>query len=350
MKRFRLGDREIGGESPCFIIAEISANHGGSLDKALEAIRAAAGAGADAVKVQTFRADGVTIDSDKNYFRIDSGTSWDGQNLFRLYQQAEMPWEWQPELKKEADSLGLVFLSTATNKESTDFIEEMGCPGFKIASFEITDHELIRYVASKGKPVLFSKGIATIQEIQEAIAICQSEGNHHIALLQCTSSYPAPLNEANLRIIPNLADTFDVVPGLSDHTLGILAPIIAVSMGARIIEKHFIADKSLDSPDADFSMDPREFQELVTAVRDTEKALGKVDYELSERSVRSRGFARSLFVVADIEEGESFTAENVRAIRPGDGLHPRHLTEVLGRRARFRIERGEPFRWVMIDE
>jgi pseudaminic acid synthase len=349
MKEFKIGNRNIGENYPCFIIAELSANHGGSLETAIQAIHQIKSTGADAIKIQTFKAEGTTIDSDTEFFRIKSGTKWDGQNLYQLYKEAEMPWEWQPELKKVAEDLGLVFFSTATSKESADFMESMGCPAYKIASFEITDLELIRYVAKKQKPVILSKGIATLSEIEEAIRICREEGNNFISVLQCTSSYPAPLDEANMKIIPNLMETFNVVAGLSDHTLGIISPVVAVSLGARIIEKHFIADKTIKSPDASFSLDTAEFTEMVKAVRDAEKTLGNVDYSLSEKTIQNRNFARSLFVVKDIIEGDTFTEENVRAIRPGDGLHPRYYSQVIGRKARKSIKRGFPLMWNHIE-
>lgn len=349
MLEFDIAGKKIGGSNPCFIIAELSANHGGNIKTAIDSIYKIKETGADAVKVQTFKAEGTTIDSDLEYFQIKSGTKWDGQNLYKLYKKAEMPWDWQPKLKRIAEDLGLIFFSTATSKQSADFMESMNCPAYKIASFEITDLELIRYVAKKQKPIIFSKGIASIDEIQNAIAICREENNHKIAFLQCTSSYPAPLEEANLRIIPNIKDTFNVVSGLSDHTLGIISPVVAVSLGASIIEKHFIADKSIDSPDSSFSLDTREFKDLVISVRNAEKCLGKVDYKLSEKTILNRNFARSLFVIKDIAKGEIFNEENIRAIRPGDGLHPKYFKHILGKNARSSIKRGIPLNWNLID-
>jgi pseudaminic acid synthase len=349
MKSFEIERKKIGGSNPCFIIAELSANHGGNIETAIDAVKKIKDTGADAIKVQTFRAEGTTIDCDTEFFRIKSGTQWDGKNLFQLYQEAEMPWEWQPKLKKVAEDLGLIFFSTATSKESADFMESMDCPAYKIASFEITDHELIRYVAKKGKPIIFSKGIATLSELEDAVNICREEGNEQIAVLQCTSSYPAPLEEANLTMIPNIAETFDVVSGLSDHTLGIVSPIVAVSLGAKVIEKHFIADKSILSVDSSFSLDVNEFSEMVSAIRDAEKTMGRIDYRLSEKTIKNRAFARSLFVVKDIMEGETFAEHNVRAIRPGDGLHPKDYQTILGKKARTKIKRGTPLSWNLIE-
>jgi len=305
--------------------------------------------GADAVKLQTYTPDTITIDSDNEYFQIDQGTLWDGKTLYQLYQEAYTPWEWQPKLKKVAAKLGLICFSSPFDRTSVDFLEEMNVPAYKVASFEITDIPLIEYIASKGKPVIISTGIATLADIEEAVHACKRMGNDQIALLKCTSAYPAPLEESNLRTISNLADTFNTVVGLSDHTLGISAPIASVALGAKIIEKHFILDRTMGGPDAAFSMEPDEFRSMVEAVREVEKALGTVNYDLTEKTRKSREFSRSLFVVEDIKSGESLTEENVRSIRPGFGLHPRYLGHIIGKKARNGIKKGTPLEWILIE-
>jgi len=331
-----------------YIIAELSANHNGILQNALDSIKAAKEIGADAIKLQTFTADTLTIDCNKDDFIVKGGTLWDGKSLYELYKWASTPWEWHKKLFGYAREIGIDIFSTPLDKSAVDFLEQFNPPVYKIASFEITDYELVRYVASKGKPVIISTGIATIQEIQDVVDICRDEGNNEIILLKCTSAYPAPLEEANLKTIPNLAETFGVISGFSDHTLGISAPIAAVSLGAKVIEKHFILDKSIGGPDADFSLDKNEFKEMVTAIRNTEKLLGKVDYTMTDKKKQSRRFARSLYVVEDIKKGELFTEENVRSIRPGYGLHPKFYNEVLGKTAKCDIERGTPLNWSVI--
>jgi len=332
-----------------FIVAELSANHSQDLNLAKETIHAMKESGADAVKLQTYTPDTITINCDNEYFRIKQGTLWDGKTFYELYKEAYTPWEWHYELKELAEKLGLIFFSTPFDKSAVDFLEELGVPAYKIASFEITDIPLIEYVASKGKPVIISTGIATLCDIQEAVQACRRAGNDQIVLLKCTSAYPAPLEDANLRTIPHLAQTFGCPVGLSDHTLGISVPIAAVALGAKVIEKHFILSKDIDSPDREFSLTPEEFSEMVKAIRDVEKALGKVSYELTEKTKKSREFARSLFVVKDVKAGEVFTEENVRSIRPGYGLHPKYLKDILGKKARRDIKRGTPLSWDMVD-
>ncbi len=332
-----------------FIIAELSANHGGSIEIAKRSIDAAKEAGADAVKLQTYTADTLTLDCDKEDFLIKGGTLWDGKRLYDLYEEAHLPWEWHEELFAYARELGLEIFSSPFDRSAIDFLERFNPPAYKIASFEITDYELIRYAASKGRPMIISTGIATIQEIQDAVEICRSEGNDKIVLLKCTSAYPAPLEEANLRTIPNLAETFGVVAGFSDHTLGITAPVAAVALGARVIEKHFILDKSLGGPDADFSLDKEEFAAMVKAVRDTEKMLGKVDYSMTEKKKKSRQFARSLYVAEDVKAGEKFTEKNIRSVRPGYGLHPKYLKDVLGKKAATDLKKGTALKLDMVN-
>ncbi len=332
-----------------FIVAELSANHGGSIEVAKESIEAAKEAGADAVKLQTYTADTLTLDSDKEDFIIKGGTLWDGKKLYDLYKEASLPWEWHEELFAYARSMGVDIFSSPFDKTAVDFLERLEPSAYKIASFEITDYELIRYAASKGRPIIISTGIATICEIQDAVDICRSEGNDDIVLLKCTSAYPAPPQEANLRTIANLAETFGVVSGFSDHTTGITAPVAAVALGARVIEKHFILDKSIDSPDAGFSLDKEEFAQMVEAVRYTEKLLGRVDYSMSEKRKRNRQFARSIYVAEDIEPGDTITEKNVRSVRPGYGLHPKYLKSILGKRVNKALQKGSPLTWADIE-
>ena len=324
-----------------FIIAELSANHNGSLATALETIRAAKRAGADAIKLQTYTADTLTLDCDKDDFIIKSGSIWDGQKYYSLYQEAYTPWEWHKTLFDVAKEEGLICFSSPFDPTAVDLLEELGNPIYKIASFEITDIPLIRYVASKGKPMIISTGIATTDDIELALKTCKEEGNDQVSLLKCTSSYPAPMEESNLMMISDLAQSYGVASGLSDHTLGITAPVIAVTQGAKIIEKHFILNKSIGGPDASFSLDEEEFTQMVKAVREAEFALGKVDYTLTEKQQQGRKFSRSLYVVKNVKKGEILNDDNVRSIRPGYGLHPKHLNTVLGKRFIRDIEAGE---------
>lgn len=332
-----------------FIIAELSANHGHKLDIAIETIRAAKRAGADAIKLQTTKPDIITIDCDNKYFKIEGGL-WHGRNLYDLYKETYMPWEWHKELFRVAKEEGLLCFSTPFDKTAVDFLEQFNPPVYKIASFEIQDIPLIEYAASKGKPIIISTGIAELEDIELAVKTCRDAGNNNVTLLKCTSSYPAPIEEANLTTIPDLKQRFGVEVGLSDHTLGIVAPVVAVTLGARVIEKHFILDKSIGGPDASFSLDEKEFTEMVNAVRQAEQAVGKVSYELTDKVKASRKFARSLFVVKDIKKGEKFTEENVRSIRPGYGLHPKYLKEVIGKVAKDDLERGTPLNWQNINK
>jgi len=326
-----------------YIIAELSANHNGSLQVALDTIKAAKEIGANAIKLQTYTADTITLNSKKEDFIVKGGTLWDGKSLYELYKEAYTPWEWHEELFRYARSIGIDIFSTPFDKSAVDFLEQFNPSAYKIASFEITDYELVRYTASKGKPILISTGIATIDEIQDIVDICRSVGNDDIVLLKCTSSYPAPLEDANLVMISNLAQTFDVISGFSDHTIGSTAPIAAVTLGAKMIEKHFILDKSIGGADADFSMDKVEFANMVKAIRDTEKLLGKVDYSMSEKKKQSRQFARSLYVSKDIKKGEIFSEENIRSVRPGYGMHPKYLKDMLGKRATDNYTFGDKF-------
>lgn len=345
----KIKNKSIGSESPAFIIAELSANHGNDIEIAKKTIKAMKEAGADAVKVQTYTADTITLNSDNDCFKIKQGTIWDGKNLHKLYEEASMPWEWQPELKKVAEDLGMIFFSSPFDITAVDFLEEMNVPVYKIASFEITDIPLIEYVAAKNKPVIISTGVAELKDIEEAISACRRVGNNKIALLKCTSAYPAPYEEMNLATIPDMDKKFGTVVGLSDHSTGIEMPIVAVSLGAKIIEKHFILDKKIGGADASFSLEPEEFKAMVLAVRNAEKALGKVTYELSEKSKKSREFSRSLFVAKDMKKGEVFTEENIRSVRPGFGLPPKHFKDILGKKSSQSITRGTPLDWKLID-
>ncbi|WP_452598279.1 pseudaminic acid synthase [Pontimicrobium sp. MEBiC01747] len=338
----RIGNREIGGGNPCFIIAELSANHNGDLDVAIETIRAAKKTGADAIKLQTYTPDTLTIDCDNEHFKIEGGTLWDGKTLHELYGEAYTPWEWHKKLFEVAEEEGLICFSSPFDFTAVDFLEELNVPAYKIASFEIQDIPLIEYAASKGKPIIMSTGIAEEADIKLAVETCRKVGNNNIILLKCTSSYPAPLELANLKTIPDLKERFGVEVGFSDHTYGALAPVVATTLGATVIEKHFILDKSIGGPDADFSLDVAEFTELVDKVRDTEKLLGKVSYEISEKVKNNRKFARSLFVVNDIKQGDTITKENIRSIRPGYGLHPKYYKEILGKVINTNLDRGTP--------
>ena len=331
-----------------FIIAELSANHNQDIQLALDTIKAAKDSGADAIKLQTYTPDTITIQSSKEYFTIKNGTIWDGRTLYDLYQEAYTPWEWHKELMDYAKELDIVCFSSPFDPTAVDLLESLQVPAYKIASFEITDLPLIEYVASKNKPIIISTGIATLQEIEDAVSVCRKVGNEQIILLKCTSAYPAKIEDANLVTMQNMKETFGVEVGLSDHTLGITAPIVSVALGAKVIEKHFILDKSIGGPDASFSLEPHEFKAMVDAVREAERALGRVDYQLNEKKVKNREFARSLFVVKDIQAGEVFTTEHVRSIRPGHGLAPKHIDSILGKVARKDIERGTPMSWDLI--
>lgn len=323
------------------IIAELSANHGHSLETAKETIRAAKKAGADAIKLQTYTADTLTLNCDKEDFIVKGGTLWDNKTLYELYQDAYTPWEWHKELFKVAKEEGLLCFSTPFDKSAVDFLEQFDPPAYKVASFEITDYELVRYMASKQRPMIISTGIATLGEIEDVVRICQREDNSDIILLQCTSSYPAPLEGANLLTIPDLSKRFGVIAGFSDHTLGITAPVTAVALGAKVIEKHFILDSSIGGADAAFSLDTKAFTEMVQAVRDAEKLLGKPTYHTDVKTIKGRQFSRSLYVAKDIAKGEVFNEENIRSIRPGYGLHPRYLKDVLGKCAKENLNFGD---------
>jgi N-acetylneuraminate synthase len=344
-----INNRTIGIGQPVYIIAELSANHNQDYEQAVKLIHAAKEAGADAVKLQTYTPDTITIDCDNEYFRIGNGSIWEGRTLYDLYKEAYTPWEWQPKLKEIANDLGMELFSTAFDPTAVDFLEEMGVPIHKVASFEIVDIPLIEKMAKTGKPLIISTGMATLAEIDEAVTAARNAGCKEIALLKCTSAYPAPPEEMNLRTIPNMAEAFGCPVGLSDHTLGIAVPVAAVALGACIVEKHFTLSRSIPGPDSAFSLEPEEFKAMVEAIRTTEKALGKVSYEVTEHEKASRIFRRSLFVVKDMKAGDTFTEENIRSIRPGHGLHPRYLTDLLGHKANKAIKRGTPISWELVD-
>jgi N-acetylneuraminate synthase len=344
----QIGDRMIGLDHPTYIIAELSANHNQNFDQAVQLVYAAKEAGADAIKLQTYTPDTITIDCDNEYFRIGKGTLWEGKYLYQLYGEAYTPWEWQPKLKAVANDLDMDLFSSPFDVTAVDFLEEMDVPAYKIASFELVDLPLIRRVAQTGKPIIMSTGMATLAEIDEAVCTARESGATQIALLKCNSAYPAPPEEMNLRTIPHLAEAFGVPVGLSDHTLGIAVPVAAVALGACIIEKHLTLSRSKPGPDTAFSLEPHEFKAMVEAVRVAEKALGTVNYEVTDKEAASRVFRRSLFVVQDMAPGEVFTTENVRSIRPGYGLHTRYLGEGLGRSATRSIKCGTPLSWALI--
>ena len=344
MTHIEINSRTIGPGHPTYIIAEMSANHNQDFAQAVDIIKAAKASGADAIKLQTYTPDTLTIDCDNEYFRIQ-GTLWEGRNLYALYGEAYTPWEWQPKLKEVAEELGLDLFSTPFEATAVDFLEEMDVPVIKVASFENVDLPLLRRVGQSRKPVIMSTGMATLAEIDEAVSTLRAAGCTQLALLKCSSAYPSPPEVMNLQTIPHLAQAFGVPAGLSDHTLGTTVPVAAVALGACIIEKHFTTSRAIPSADSAFSLEPDEFRAMVDAVRTTEKALGAVHYGLNEKEAQSRVFRRSLFVVQDMAEGEAFTSENVRSIRPGHGLHTRYIDAVIGRRANQPIPRGTPLGW-----
>lgn len=346
--KIKIGKKTIGSGRPVLIVAELSANHNMDFNVAARTIKAMKAAGADAVKIQTYTSDTITLDCDKPSFKIKHGTLWDGQTLYGLYKKAYTPWDWQPKLQKLAEKLGMLFFSTPFDFTAVDFLEKIKVPAYKIASFEINDIPLIEYTASKGKPVFLATGIATLEEIKEAVSACRRAGNRRLIILKCTSAYPAPYEDANLKVIADLAKRFGVITGLSDHTPGIAAPIAAAALGAAVIEKHFILDRKLGGPDAAFSLEPAEFKVMAEGVRAAEKAVGHITYKLSAKAKKNRKFSRSLFVVENIEKGEVLTSNNIRSIRPGDGLHPRYYRSVLGKRAAKRLEKGDPLKNNMI--
>lgn len=341
MRKVKIGDRYIGEGCPVYMIAEMSANHAGSIERAREIIHAAKESGADCIKVQTYTPDTLTIDCDNEYFQIQNGT-WNGENLYRLYGKAYMPWEWQGALKEEADRVGIDFLSTPFDATSVDFLEKIGLEFYKIASFEMIDLPLVEYIASKGKPIIMSTGMATLEEIKEAVEAVYKTGNKQLVLLRCSSVYPADPARMNLRTIQAMRDHFQIPIGLSDHSMGSLSAVTSVALGATVIEKHFCLSREIENPDASFSMTPAEYKAMVGDVRAAEAALGEVFYGVSSQEESSVVFRRSIFAVKDIQAGEAFTGENIRIIRPGYGLMPREYEGLLGKTCLREVKRGEP--------
>lgn len=347
---FRINGRLIGPGHRTYIVAEMSANHNQNIGEAIRIIEAAKQAGADAIKLQTYTAGTLTIDSDREYFRVGSGTIWSGRTLYDLYREAHTPWEWQPKLAEVATGLGLDLFSTPFDDTAVAFLEAMNVPAYKVASFEIVDLPLIRTIAETGKPLIMSTGMASLREIEEAVETAHSAGNQQIILLKCTSAYPAPAADMNLRTMQHMQEHFGVPVGLSDHTLGPAVPVAAVALGASLIEKHFSLSRSIPGPDSQFSLEPEEFRTMVDLVRTAEEALGEVSYEVSAREAASLSFRRSLFVVKDVRQGEILTSDNVRSIRPSNGLPPKHMPDVLRKKAARDIERGTPLSWEHISQ
>ena len=345
---FKIGKKNVGGNAPAFIVAELSANHLHDINVALKTIKSIKDSGADAVKIQTYTPDTITIDCRNKHFMIHHKTIWDGMNLYDLYKTAYTPWDWQPKLKKYADKLGLTFFSSPFDMTAVDFLEKMKVPAYKVASLEITDIPLIEYIASKGKPVIFATGIATLDDIKAAISACRKKGNNKISILKCVSEYPTKFENLNLRTIEDMKKRFNAVIGLSDHSLGIEAPIAAITLGAKIIEKHYILDRKMGGPDSKFSLEPAEFKAMVSSIRNVEQALGKATYALTPQMKRSREHCRSLFVVEDIKKGDLLTVNNIRSIRPGFGLPPKHLKGILGKKAKLNASKGTPLSWNLI--
>ncbi|MBQ8877101.1 MAG: pseudaminic acid synthase [Lachnospiraceae bacterium] len=348
-KNFKIGQRCISETSPTFIVAEISANHNQDYSRAVEIIHAAKEAGADAVKLQTYTADTITIDCDDECFQINEGTIWDGTTLYKLYQEAYTPWEWQPKLMEEANKLGLECFSSPFDFSSVDFLEEMKVPAYKIASYEINDIPLIRKIAKLHKPMIFATGIAYPEDIQRALSVCKEEGNEDVILLKCVSSYPTPYEAVNLRVIPTLAKTYDCLAGISDHTMGSIVSAGAIPLGAKMVEKHMTLRRADGGPDSAFSMEPEEFKKMVDEIRILEKALGSSEYVLTDTQKLEHEGSRSLFVVKDIAPGEILTPDNIRSIRPGNGLHTMYYEEILGKKAKGFLKKGTPLAWELID-
>lgn len=347
-KKIKIGNRYVGEGERTFLVAEVSANHLQDYGRAEAIIRAAKEAGADAVKLQTYTPDTITLDCDNDYFQITQGTIWDGTTLHKLYEEAYTPWEWQPKLMELANGLGMECFSSPFDATAVDFMREMDMPAYKVASFEINDIPLIRRIVRIGKPIIFATGIAYLEDIERALAVCKEEGNEQVILLKCTSTYPSPYEDMNLKVIPHMAETFDCLAGLSDHSMGTAVAVAGVALGAKMVEKHLTLSRADGGPDAAFSMEPEEFRKMAEEIRIVEKALGRVTYELTEKQKKSREDGRSLFVVEDIGKGEIFTEENVRSIRPAFGMHTMYYDEVIGKKARVDIAKGTPLDWKYI--
>lgn len=348
-KEIRIGEHIISETSPAFIIAEMSANHLMDYDRAVAIMQSAKDAGADAIKIQTYTPDTITLDSDASCFQITQGTIWDGTTLHKLYETAYTPWEWQPKLKEEAEKMGMLFFSSPFDLSSVDFLKEMDIPVYKVASFEINDIPFIRKIARIGKPIIISTGIAYMADIERALQTCREEGNEQVILLKCTSAYPAPYEDINLKTIPSMRETFDCITGLSDHTMGCAVATAGVALGAKVVEKHLTLSRADGGADAAFSMEPAEFREMVNQIRITEKALGRVTYDLTPKQKKSREHSRSLFVARDMKAGEVFTPENLKSVRPSCGLHTCYYEEILGKRITKDAVLGTPMSWELVD-
>lgn len=348
-KEIVIGKHIISEDSPTFIIAEMSANHLMDFDRAVAIMQAAKDAGADAIKLQTYTPDTITLNCDAPCFQITQGTIWDGTTFYKLYQTAYTPWEWQPKLKKIAEEMGLELFSSPFDFSSVDFLEKMDVPAYKVASFEINDIPLIKKIAGTGKPVIISTGIAHLADIELALKTCREAGNENVILLKCTSAYPAPYEDINLKTIPSIKEVFDCLAGLSDHTMGSAVAVAGVAVGAKVVEKHLTLHREDGGPDAAFSMEPEEFKEMVENIRMVEKALGKVTYDLTNKQQNSRTFARSLFVAKDMKAGDVFTPENLRSVRPSFGLHTQYYEELLGKRIVKDAKAGTPMSWELVD-
>lgn len=348
-KVIQIGNHRIAEDEPVFVVAEMSANHNMDFERAVAILKAAKEAGADAVKIQTYTADTITLDCEDPCFQITQGTLWDGTTLHRLYETAYTPWEWHSKLKEVAEGLGLEFFSSPFDFTSVDFLEEMDVPAYKVASFEITDIPLIKRIAGKGKPVIMATGVAHLSDIELAVRTCREAGNEDVVLLKCTSAYPTPYKDVNLRTIPSMKDTFDCLTGLSDHTMGGAVAVAAVALGARMVEKHLTLKRADGGPDSAFSMEPQEFKAMVDDIRKVELALGKVSYDLTPGQQREREHSRSLFVARDMKAGEIFTPENVRSVRPANGLHTMYYEDILGKRIARDAKLGTPMSWDLVD-
>lgn len=342
-----IGKNIIGHDKKVFIVAEMSANHNGNFNRAKDIIKAAAESGADAIKVQTYTPDTITIDSDKPAFRTKG--IWEGRTLYELYGKAYTPWEWQAELQQYAHECGIEFFSSPFDLTAIDFLEDMNVPAYKVASFEINDIPFIRKIARTGKPIIISTGIAYLEDIDLAVRTCLDEGNEKVILLKCISAYPAPYENMNLNVIPNMAETFNCICGLSDHSMGTEIAVAAVALGAKVIEKHFTLNRSDGGEDSQFSMEPYEFRNMVDQIRNVEIALGRPTYMLNDEQIDSRIYSRSLFVVEDVKKGEVFTENNVKSIRPGIGMHTKHWDDIIGKRARVDIDKGTPMEWDLVE-
>lgn len=348
-KEIYIGKRLISEDSPVFVIAEMSANHLMDFDRAVAIMNAAREAGADAVKIQTYTPDSITLNCEDPCFQLTQGTLWDGTTLYKLYETAYTPWEWQPKLKKLAEEMGLIFFSSPFDLSSIDFLEEMEVPAYKVASPEITDIPFLKRIAQTGKPIIISTGIAHMADIELALRTCREAGNEQVILLKCTTAYPAPYEDINLKTIPSMRESFDCITGISDHTMGGAVADAAVALGAKVVEKHLTLRRADGGADAAFSMEPEEFREMTENIRRVEKALGKVTYDLTPKQQNTRKYSRSLFVAKDMKAGEVFTPENLRSVRPACGLHTMYYEEILGKRITRDARLGTPMSWQLVE-